>query len=168
MNKTAKFRRLASTSPSAASETSTTDATLVSAEVLAVQAPHRLQCLLADQPVDVDLATHLPTPMPGQRVLVAMAHTDAPLIVAAYPLAGPQTAASTAARQPPIQLDPATGVLRIEAPHLQLAGLASVELRCGSATLLLNVQGEVMLQAEAITQSAIGAYRIEGASIDLN
>jgi hypothetical protein len=168
MNKTAKFSRLASVPSSAAPAPSNSDAALVTAEVLAVLAPQRLQCLLADQRVEVALATHLPMPMPGQRVLVAMAQSDAPLVVAAYPPVGQPATATAAVPQAPIQLDPDTGVLRIEASHLQLAGLVSVELRCGSAVLQLNVQGEALLQAEAITQSAIGAYRIEGASIDLN
>jgi hypothetical protein len=58
--------------------------------------------------------------------------------------------------------------LRIEASRLQLTGLAGVELRCGDAVLRLTAQGELLTQAQSITQAAIGAHRLEGASIDLN
>jgi hypothetical protein len=99
-----------------------------------------------------------------------------PLITAAYPLENrtsvsasgedidPLTATSAAV----MSFDPATGALSIQAKQLNLQGMSNIEIRCGESLLRFNAQGEVFMLAEAITQSAIGPYQIEGASIDLN
>jgi hypothetical protein len=123
------------------------------------------------QAMPAEIATHLPWPVPGQRVAVLL-DADAPaLVVAAYPL---RDAAATAPGQDGgveaagVGFDPATGTLRIHAQRLDLTALGSVEIRCGDSVLRFNAQGSVVLEAQAITQSSIGPYRIEGASIDLN
>jgi hypothetical protein len=131
--------------------------------------------------VDVDgqtvvalLATHVPPPLPGQRVVVMHVEGDVALISAAYPLATQATGSATSqavgaeSSAAAMSFDPATGTLSIQAKQLNLQGMATIEIRCGESVLRFNAQGEVFMQAEAITQSAIGAYQIEGASIDLN
>lgn len=122
------------------------------------------------------LATHVPNPFPGQRVLVMHGANDMPLITAAYPLenrtavsaSGEDIDSLTAPSAAIMSFDPATGALSIQANQLNLQGMSNIEIRCGESLLRFNAQGEVFMLAEAITQSAIGPYQIEGASIDLN
>ncbi|RZJ14163.1 MAG: hypothetical protein EON50_07115 [Acidovorax sp.] len=127
---------------------------------------------LNGQTVVAVLATHIPHPLPGQRVVVMIGATDAPLIFAAYPLAtdpGDADVIHTAdASTPVVSFEPETGILNIQANQINLTGLATIEIRCGESVLRFNAQGEVFMHAEAVTQSAVGPYRIEGASIDLN
>lgn len=137
------------------------------ATVVATTPPHSAVVELNSLQVTAFLAAHLGSVVPGQNVLLVMLPGVAPLIVAAYPLAASNSDApenSTAA----LSFDSSTGTLRIEASRLQLTGLAGVELRCGDAVLRLTAQGELLTQAQSITQAAIGAHRLEGASIDLN
>ncbi|WP_192884876.1 hypothetical protein [Paracidovorax avenae] len=123
------------------------------------------------QAVPAEIATHLPVPVPGQRVAVMRDGEEPALILAAYPLR--EAAATSHGETGGIQaagvgFDPTTGTLRIHAQRLDLTALGSVEIRCGDSVLRFNAQGNVVLEAQAITQSSIGPYRIEGASIDLN
>lgn len=129
--------------------------------------------------VDIDgqtvvalLATHIPRPLPGQRVVVMIPVADAPLISAVYPLAassgGSDVVHTSEASTSIVSFEPEAGILNIQANQINLTGLATVEIRCGESVLRLNAQGEVFMHAEAVTQSAVGPYRIEGASIDLN
>lgn len=105
------------------------------------------------------IATHIPGLQAGQRVLAMRAGPDGWLVIAAWPAAG----------QPgPYRFDPATGTLHVEAPRLQLAGVAQVELRCGDARVRLSLDGKVQILGAEVLSSAVGAHRIEGASIDLN
>lgn len=142
--------------------------------VLQIDANHNVTIEIDGQTVVALLATHVPMPLPGQRVVVMLGDGDAPLISAAYPLAKESvgsTSADAMASVPPdcaVSFDPATGMLSIQAKQLNLQGMATIEIRCGDSVLRFNAQGEVFMQAEAITQSAIGPYQIEGASIDLN
>jgi hypothetical protein len=122
------------------------------------------------------LATHVPSPLPGQRVLVMHGANVVPLITAAYPLdnrvaanaSGETINPSASSSNDVMSFDPATGALSIQAKQLNLQGMSNIEIRCGESLLRFNAQGEVFMLAEAITQSAIGQYQIEGASIDLN
>jgi hypothetical protein len=137
------------------------------ATVLAVQGP---TCVLALGGQDVDpttptattiaaIATHIPGLQPGQQVLATQAEPGGWLVIAAWPMAG----------QPgPYRFDPATGTLHVEAPRLQLAGVAQVELRCGDALVRLSLDGKVHILGAEVLSSAEGTHRIEGASIDLN
>ncbi|WP_035208366.1 hypothetical protein [Paracidovorax oryzae] len=123
------------------------------------------------QAVPAEIATHLPVPVPGQRVAVLQDAEEPALILAAYPLR--EATASPQGQDGGIQaagvgFDPTTGTLRIHAQRLDLTALGSVEIRCGDSVLRFNAHGNVVLEAQAITQSSIGPYRIEGASIDLN
>lgn len=105
------------------------------------------------------IATHIPGLQPGQRVLATQVEPDGWLVIAAWPAAG----------QPgPYRFDPATATLHVEAPRLQLAGVAQVELRCGDALVRLSLDGKVQILGAEVLSSAMGAHRIEGASIDLN
>lgn len=125
------------------------------------------------QAMPAEIATHLPWPVPGQRVAVLL-DADAPaLVVAAHPLRDAAATATALGQDGGIEaagvgFDPATGTLRIHAQRLDLTALGSIEIRCGDSVLRFNAQGSVVLEAQAITQSSIGPYRIEGASIDLN
>jgi hypothetical protein len=105
------------------------------------------------------VATHIPGLQAGQRVLATQAEPGGWLVIAAWPAAG----------QPgPYRFDPATGTLHVEAPRLQLAGVAQMELRCGDALVRLSLDGKVQILGAEVLSSAVGAHRIEGASIDLN
>jgi hypothetical protein len=138
------------------------------ATIMALNAGGTVEMKIGDATVRAVVATHLPALVPGQRVLAACPHDAEPLIVAAYPLAGEASATSKNDAMAALRYDAETGTLGIEAKQLKLQGLSSVEIRCGEAVLRFNAQGEVFMQGEAITQSAIGPCLIEGASIDLN
>lgn len=123
------------------------------------------------QAIPAEIAAHLPWPVPGQRVAILQDAEAPALVLAAYPLRN--AAAASPGQDGGIEaagvgFDPATGTLRIHAQRLDLTALGSVEIRCGDSVLRFNAQGSVVLEAQAITQSSIGPYRIEGASIDLN
>lgn len=123
------------------------------------------------QAIPAAIATHLPWPVPGQRVAI-LQDVEAPaLVLAVYPLrdvAATSHGDTGGIQSAGVGFDPATGTLRIHAQRLDLTALGSVEIRCGDSVLRFNAQGSVVLEAQAITQSSIGPYRIEGASIDLN
>lgn len=106
------------------------------------------------------VATHIPSLAPGQRVIVHPCGEAGHLITAAFPLPGQQAK--------PLAYDPATGTLRIQAPRLDLAAVAAIELRCGEARLRLSVDGRVEIEGVDIVSAALSSNRIEGASIDLN
>lgn len=115
------------------------------------------------------LATHIPGVIPGQRVIVTHGGDHPPLISSAYPLeVVVEPGRNGETPQAAMSFDPETGTLSIQAKQLNLQGMSSIEIRCGESLLRFSAQGEVFMQAEAITQSAVGAYQIEGASIDLN
>ncbi|ABM34330.1 hypothetical protein QRO08_05375 [Paracidovorax citrulli] len=124
-----------------------------------------------DQPIPAEIAAHLPWPVPGQRVAVMQDAEEPALVLAAYPLreaAAMSNGQDSGVQSAGVGFDPTTGTLRIHAQRLDLTALGSVEIRCGDSVLRFNAQGSVVLEAQAITQSSIGPYRIEGASIDLN
>lgn len=108
------------------------------------------------------LATHVPNVIEGQRVLAIDASSESGwLIVAAWPVEGnPLTQ--------PVKFDPVTGTLQIRAARIDLAAVASIELVCGETHIRLNVDGQVSISGNEILSSALGAHRIEGASIDMN
>ena len=108
------------------------------------------------------VATHLPDLVPGQRVAALDGGLDAGwLVIAAWPAPGP-------AQAPPLNFDPATGTLHIQAARLNLSALAQIELRCGEARIRLSLDGKAQIEGTEVLSAAIGANRIEGASIDLN
>lgn len=108
------------------------------------------------------LATHVPGVIEGQRVLAVDADLGADwLIVAAWPVAG-------SALAPPVKFDAATGTLQVRAARIDLTAVASIELVCGETSIRLNVDGQVSINGNEIISSALGAHRIEGASIDIN
>jgi len=129
------------------------------AAVLAVQGPACVLALQYGGPVTAAIATHIPGLQPGQRVLALPAEPGGWLVIAAWPADG---------QGGPYRFDPATGTLHVEAARLQLAGLAQVELRCGDALVRLSLDGKVQILGAEVLSSAVGAHRIEGASIDLN
>lgn len=110
------------------------------------------------------LATHVPGAEPGQQVVLqclASAPESTALVVAAYPL--------DSSPQPPLfDYDPDRRTLRISAARLELSGLDTVALRCGDASIRLDVQGEISSQGERILSAALGSHRIEGASVEIN
>jgi len=140
--------------------------------VLAIDSRGTVTVDISGRKVVAILATHIPSPLPGQRVVVMSGATDTPLISSAYPLTtspGDADVIHTAkASTSVVSFEPETGILNIQAHQINLKGLATIEIRCGESVLRFNAQGEVFMHAEAVTQSAVGPYRIEGASIDLN
>jgi hypothetical protein len=110
------------------------------------------------------LATHVPGVAPGQRVVLQCTpdpFSRAALIVAAYPLHnGPHA--------PTLDYDPASSTLKITATRLELTGLDAVSLRCGDASVRLDIHGELSCQADRILSAALGSHRIEGASVEIN
>ena len=107
------------------------------------------------------LAAHLPLVQPSQRVAVLQVEGAQPLVLAAWP--DEQSSAA-----PLFEHDAKTGTLSINAARLKLAGVASVELACGDARLSISLDGRVQILGNEIVSAAVGAHRIEGASIDLN
>ena len=138
------------------------------AEVLATLSPSSVKVMNKGAVEVIAVAGHVPMPVPGQRVLIACAECAPGLIIAAYPLEHGQEAATSLQQPPLLQFDAQSGTLSIHANQLKLQGVGSIELHCGDAILRLNAQGELLTHAQAITQSAIGAHRIEGASVDIN
>lgn len=116
------------------------------------------------------VAAHISLLVPGQQVLVVrVGAPESNLIIAAYRFPSEKTEATNITEpQPLIQFDDASKTLSIHAGKLQLQGIECIELRCGESIIRLDAQGEVFTQGESITQAAIGPFRIEGASIDLN
>lgn len=112
------------------------------------------------------VASHLGLLLPGQKVLYIAEEGIPGLVIAAYPQSG--DAHDIVSSESPLRFDRDTKTLTLTATHLDMEGLASIELRCGTSVFRLNAQGEIQIEGQAITQSAIGPYRIEGASIDLN
>ncbi|MDQ1815669.1 hypothetical protein RBA41_20445 [Massilia sp. CCM 9210] len=111
---------------------------------------------------DAVLATHILSVAAGQQVAVLDGGQAAPLlIVAAWPLHQEQI-------EPPLKFDADTGTLHIRAARLNLAALATLELRCGEALIRLTLDGKARIEGAEVLSAAIGANRIEGASIDLN
>jgi hypothetical protein len=106
-----------------------------------------------------EISTHLLALKPGQRVVALTSGDDDWLVTAAWPTSMDETA---------FRFDEKTGTLHVEAPRLQLAALGSVELRCGNTLVSLGIDGKVEISGTEVLTSAIGANRIEGASIDLN
>lgn len=137
------------------------------ATVLAVLGPFSIEVSIGPAGKEVvAVATHVPMPLPGQTVLLARPAEAPALVVAAYgalPSAVPVPAA------PPLfDFDAQSGVLTIHAHCIKLEGVGSIELHCADAMLRLNAHGELLSQAQTITQAAIGSHRIEGASVDIN
>lgn len=107
------------------------------------------------------IATHIPFLIPGQQVVLVDGGTQAGwLIIAAWPLPGQA--------EQPMQFNPASGTLSIQAARLNLSALAVIELSCGDAKIRLSIDGKVQIEGAEIVSAAIGPNRIEGASIDLN
>jgi hypothetical protein len=107
------------------------------------------------------IATHIPFLVPGQQVaLIGGGTQEGWLIIAAWPLPGQA--------EPPMQFNPATGTLSIQAARLNLSALAMIELCCGDAKIRLSLDGRAQIEGAEIVSAAIGTNRIEGASIDLN
>jgi hypothetical protein len=105
------------------------------------------------------IATHVPSLVPQQRVVLMQAAADDWLVTAAWPAAGSES---------PFQFDAQSGLLRIHAARLQLSAVGAVELQCGDASVRLSLDGKVQIEGAEILSAAVGAHRIEGASIDLN
>lgn len=112
--------------------------------------------------VHAEVAPHLLALKAGQRVAVLDGGAQAPcLVIAAWP-------GAQATPDAPLSFDPATGTLHIQAARLNLSALATVELHCGEARIRLTLDGKAHIEGAEILSAAIGANRIEGASIDLN
>lgn len=108
------------------------------------------------------LATHVPPVVRGQRVLAVEPAGEAEwLVVAAWPAPGEPP-------PEPVSLDPATGTLHVRAARIDLTAVASIELSCGGTKIRLGVDGRVTIDGEEIVSSALGAHRIEGATVDIN
>lgn len=125
-------------------------------------AQHRVQTALG--PLTASLATHVPGVEPGQQVVLQCTQdpsSRAALIVAAYPL-------HTGPHAPTLDYDPASSTLKITATRLELTGLDTVALRCGDASVRLDIHGELSCQADRILSAALGSHRIEGASVEIN
>jgi hypothetical protein len=105
------------------------------------------------------VATHVPSLLPGQRVMAAQSTEGDWLVVAAWPAAGSES---------PFQFDAQTRLLRIHASRLQLSAVGAIELHCGDARVRLTLDGKVQIEGAEVLSSAVGSNRIEGASIDLN
>lgn len=114
-----------------------------------------------DGVVEAAISPHLPLIRVSQRVCLLHATGSPPLVTAAWPMdqedAGPM-----------FELDEASGTLNISASRLKLAGVASVELACGEARVLVTVDGRVEILGNEILSAAYGSHRIEGGTIDLN
>lgn len=123
--------------------------------------------LLGDE-TTIPVATHIPTPTPGQQVLVARAESLPALIIAAYPSDAGDTDENTPESGALLHYDEQSGTLSIKAAQLKLGSIGAIELRCGEAVLRLDAHGELFASAETITQAATGPYRIEGATVDIN
>lgn len=138
------------------------------ATVLATLGPFSAKVKTQRMSVEVvAVATHVPTPLPGQTVLLARPAGAAALVVAVYgdaSTATPKGSTDSAL----FEFDAQSGVLRIHAQSIQLHGVDSIELHCADATFSLSSRGELISTAQTITQAAIGAHRIEGASVDIN
>jgi hypothetical protein len=119
------------------------------------------RCVLdiAGTPCPATISSHLLNLQLGQRVVAINDGADAWLVIAAWP---------TEESAKPFRFDEKNGVLHIQAPRLQLAALGSVELQCGDAVVSLSIDGKVEISGTEVFSLAIGANRIEGASIDLN
>lgn len=114
-------------------------------------------------PLSALLATHVPGVVPGQQVVLQCPPKGLPvaaLIVAAYPLGRGQA--------PVLDYQAASDTLKISATRLELNGLDAVTLRCGEASIQLNLNGELSCQADRILSAAWGTHRIEGASVEIN
>jgi hypothetical protein len=107
------------------------------------------------------LAAHLPLVQASQRVAVLQVEGAPALVIAAWP-------DENSSAEPLFEHDAKTGTLSINAARLKLAGVASVELACGDARLSISLDGRVEILGNEIVSAAVGAHRIEGASIDLN
>lgn len=114
-----------------------------------------------DHLVDAIISTHIALIRPSQQVCLLHAPGCPPLVTAAWP-----TDAQDAG--PMLELDEASGTLSISASRLKLAGVASVELACGDASVRVTVDGRVEILGNEILSAAYGSHRIEGGSIDLN
>lgn len=107
------------------------------------------------------LATHIPHVQAGQRVAVLNGGEQIPyLVIAAWPLEGSDDT--------PLRYDPTDRTLHIKAARLDISALATVELSCGDARIRLSVDGKAQIEGKEIVSAAIGANKIEGATIDLN
>ena len=110
------------------------------------------------------LATHVPGVEAGQKVVLqctpGSVQSDA-LVVAAYPLDNGHHA-------PILDYDVNSRTLKVSATRLELSGLDTVALRCGDASIRLDIHGELSCQAERILSAALGSHRIEGASVEIN
>lgn len=147
-------------SPYPQAKTAAGSATHVIATVKTVAAP-LCEIDLAGMTHQAAIATHIPFLVPGQRVEALDAGPDGWLVVAAWPM--PERSIA-----PPLNYDPSTGTLHIQAARLNLSALATIELSCGEARLRLSLDGKAQMEGAEILSAAIGANRIEGASIDFN
>lgn len=120
--------------------------------------------LTASGPLSALLATHVPGVAPGQQVLLQCPPEGlsvSALIVAAYPL-------DSGLQAPILDYQAASNTLKISATRLELNGLDTLTLRCGEASIQLNLNGELSCQADRILSAAVGTHRIEGASVEIN
>lgn len=142
-------------------ESTTTDSKGLDQRLATVSSVDGPRCLLdiAGVSCPASISTHLLRLHPGQRVVAINDGEEAWLVIAAWP---------SEADDAPFRFDAKNGVLHIEAPRLQLSALGSVELQCGDALISLGVDGSVEISGAEVLSSAVGANRIEGASIDLN
>jgi hypothetical protein len=111
--------------------------------------------------ISAALATHIPYVQAGQRVAVLDGGQQAPcLVIAAWPLEGSDDL--------PLRYDASNRTLHIKAARLEMSALAAIELSCGDARIRLSVDGKAQIEGKEIVSAAIGANKIEGATIDLN
>lgn len=136
------------------------------AKVLGFDASGNVRLDYLDRLVVAKLATHIPTVSIGQAVLFTAVTEQLALVIAAIP----ENFSNKEQEQKSNiwNYDPSSETLTIRVENLKIEGIGAVEISCGNSSIRLNARGQILTQAEAITQAAIGPFRIEGASIDLN
>lgn len=98
----------------------------------------------------------------GQRVLLAVPHGHAALVLGVYPNEGGQVTGRG------IRYEAQTDSVIIEASRVRIQADQSLELQSGQSQLGMDAQGQLQVTAQSILQSAVGSYRLEGATVDIN
>jgi hypothetical protein len=98
----------------------------------------------------------------GQRVLLAVPQGHAALVLGVYPGEGMQAPTRG------IRYEAQTDSVIIEASRVRIQADQSLELQSGQSQLEMDAQGQLQVTAQSILQSAVGSYRLEGATVDIN
>jgi hypothetical protein len=98
----------------------------------------------------------------GQRVLLAVPQGHAALVMGVYP--GEGTQAPTRG----IRYEAQTDSVIIEASRVHIQAEQSLVLHSGQSQLAMDAHGHLEATAQSILQSAVGSYRLEGATVDIN